>query len=139
MRQSINVCLGEPWSRDAHDHATTNSILNPSVAEASRDDPTLRRCIGIAKSLGGGDVASDSSATSGRPACDVGPANESVARTPHSAVPCASPEVCPASHGPTRHVVTLCGQAVVWRPFSPHSTFPELPSLASGRRRSESR
>lgn len=44
--------LGRRWS--PHGEPATFVMLNPSTADASLDDPTIRRCIGFAKSWGAG-------------------------------------------------------------------------------------
>lgn len=43
--------LGREWS-DRAVHLATFIMLNPSTADAELDDPTIRRCIGFAKSWG---------------------------------------------------------------------------------------
>lgn len=45
--------LGRRWSRDETAFATF-IMLNPSTADATEDDPTIRRCIGFAKAWGMG-------------------------------------------------------------------------------------
>lgn len=41
------------WGEISRDHGTVMFIgLNPSTADETKDDPTVRRCIGFAKSWG---------------------------------------------------------------------------------------
>lgn len=40
------------WSADMEGKAAVFIMLNPSTADASNDDPTIRRCIGFAKTWG---------------------------------------------------------------------------------------
>jgi hypothetical protein len=47
--------LGRHWSQAGS--SLTIIMLNPSQADASRDDPTLRRCIGLAQGWGFGAIA----------------------------------------------------------------------------------
>ncbi|MBE9139317.1 DUF1643 domain-containing protein [Nodosilinea sp. LEGE 07088] len=47
--------LGRRWNQAAPRLAIV--MLNPSQADASRDDPTLRRCIGLAQGWGFGAIA----------------------------------------------------------------------------------
>jgi hypothetical protein len=42
--------LGRRWARDGQ--IATFVMLNPSTADATEDDPTIRRCVGFAKSWG---------------------------------------------------------------------------------------
>lgn len=46
--------LGRRWSTDLDAGAAVFVMLNPSTADASVDDPTIRRCIGFARALGCG-------------------------------------------------------------------------------------
>lgn len=46
--------LGRRWSGEDGDGTAVFVMLNPSTADASVDDPTIRRCIGFAKSFGCG-------------------------------------------------------------------------------------
>lgn len=45
--------LTRTWGREG---TLAFILLNPSTADASRDDPTLRRCIGLARSWGYGSI-----------------------------------------------------------------------------------
>lgn len=47
--------LGRLWSVDGNPPAQF-IMLNPSTADAELDDPTIRRCVGFARSLGAGGV-----------------------------------------------------------------------------------
>lgn len=50
--------LHRDWLRDlGRPHWVTFVMLNPSTADAEVDDPTIRRCIGFAKALGGTGLA----------------------------------------------------------------------------------
>lgn len=42
------------WDRDRH--PTAFVMLNPSTADADLDDPTIRRCVGFARSWGAGGI-----------------------------------------------------------------------------------
>lgn len=64
MRRSAHISTDGLYRyslhRDWHDYSThlrprwvTFVMLNPSTADADQDDPTIRRCIGFAKALGG--------------------------------------------------------------------------------------
>lgn len=46
--------LGRRWTQDLESGAAVFVMLNPSTADANKDDPTIRRCIGFAKALGCG-------------------------------------------------------------------------------------
>lgn len=46
--------LGRTWNPSVRPAAFV--MLNPSVADAERDDPTIRRCIGFARSWGCGGI-----------------------------------------------------------------------------------
>lgn len=48
--------LGRRWGALDDRGAAVFVMLNPSTADATLDDPTVRRCIGFAKSLGCGGV-----------------------------------------------------------------------------------
>lgn len=44
--------LWREWEPSEHGKTATFVMLNPSTADASADDPTIRRCVGFAKSWG---------------------------------------------------------------------------------------
>lgn len=49
--------LHRDWCGDERPRWITFVMLNPSTADAEVDDPTIRRCIGFAKALGGTGLA----------------------------------------------------------------------------------
>ena len=55
---TYRYALWRHWDSDWNGQGDSNSVmfigLNPSTADATEDDPTLRRCIGFAKSWGFG-------------------------------------------------------------------------------------
>lgn len=46
--------LGRWWSSDPDPRTAVFVMLNPSTADATQDDNTIRRCVGFAKTLGCG-------------------------------------------------------------------------------------
>ena len=54
ITQTYRYALWREWDQDAPQLAFI--LLNPSTADAQKDDPTLRRCIGFARSWGYGSL-----------------------------------------------------------------------------------
>lgn len=54
--QKYRYALWRRWSATAETNLLVFIGLNPSTADAINDDPTIRRCIGFAKSFGFGGV-----------------------------------------------------------------------------------
>lgn len=89
------------WRRWNHDPLMVFVMLNPSTADASQDDPTIRRCIGFAQREWWGGILvvnlfafrSSSPALMKKAPNPVGPENNTHIRTllaqPHGPVVCA--------------------------------------------------
>lgn len=83
---------------DADRHPTAFVMLNPSTADASVDDPTIRRCMGFARSWGAGGIVvvnlhayratdpRDLMAAAGRGVDVIGPDNDAHVRAVFSVV-----------------------------------------------------